>query len=123
MEGTMHKYIVVVTMALLMMACGKQESAPAPQPLVSGVELVNFDKTVKPQDDFYRYVNGSWLKTTKIPADKSEYGAFVKLSDDSEMRLRSIIEESGAKTQKASGSDEQKVGDLYTSFMNEQKLD
>ena len=46
--------------------------------------------TVRPQDDFYRYVNGTWLKTTKIPADKPDYGSFAKLSDDSEARLRGI---------------------------------
>src|SRR5262249_45611641 len=123
----MYKNTVITILALILAACGKPQPAAeapkAPKPLVSGIEVANFDKSVRPQDDFYRYVNGTWLKTAKIPADRGEYGAFVKLDEDSQTRLRTIIEESSAKPQKASGSDEQKVGDLYASFMNEKKLD
>ena len=123
----MYKNSVITILALILAACSKPQPAAeapkAPKPLVSGVEVANFDKSVRPQDDFYRYVNGTWLKTAKIPADRGEYGAFVKLDEDSQTRLRTIIEESSAKPQKAAGSDEQKVGDLYASFMNEKKLD
>ena len=104
-------------------ACGKSQepAAPAPKALSSGIETANLDKTVRPQDDFFRFVNGTWLKNTEIPADKATYGGFTKLRDDSEARLKSIIEESAAKPNKAAGSDEQKVGDLYAAFMNEAK--
>jgi putative endopeptidase len=123
----MYKNTVITILALILAACSKPqpaaEASKAPKPLVSGIEVANFDKSVRPQDDFYRYVNGTWLKTAKIPADRGEYGAFVKLDEDSQARLRSIIEESSAKPQKTAGSDEQKVGDLYASFMNEKKLD
>src|SRR6185369_6152166 len=123
----MCKRSVITVFALILAACSKPQPAAeapkAPKPLVSGVELANFDKSVRPQDDFYRYVNGTWLKTAKIPADRAENGAFIKLVDDSEARLRAIIEESSTKQQKAAGSDEQKVGDLYASFMNEKKLE
>src|SRR5262249_29728447 len=104
--------IVAFIIGLLAVACSKPEPPPvAKKPLMSGVELANFDKSVRPQDDFYRYVIGSWLKTAQIPADKAEWGAFDKLADDSEMRLRAIVEETADRTQKAPGSDEQKVGD------------
>jgi predicted metalloendopeptidase len=93
--------------------------APAPPLPPSGVALANFDREVRPQDDFYRHVNGTWLKTTQIPADKPQYGAFTKLVDDSELRMRAIIEEAAATPNKLPGSDEQKVGDFYASFMNE----
>jgi putative endopeptidase len=123
----MYKNTVITILALILAACTKAQPAAeapkTPKPLVSGVEVANFDKSVRPQDDFYRFVNGTWLKTAKIPADRGEYGAFVKLDEDSQARLRSIIEESSAKPQKTAGSDEQKVGDLYASFMNEKKLD
>jgi putative endopeptidase len=99
-------------------ACSKPS-----KPQASGVEVAHMDRSVRPQDDFYRFVNGTWLKNTEIPADKARYGAFIKLADDSEARLRAIIEEAAAKKDKAPGSNEQKVGDLYASFMDEAKLE
>lgn len=83
----------------------------------SGIALENFDRSVQPQDDFYRWVNGTWLETKEIPADKSNYGSFTKLHDEAQVQLRTIIEESAA-TKAAKGTDEQKVGDFYASFMN-----
>ena len=59
--------------------------APA---LTSGLFLQNFDRTVRPQDDLYRFVNGTWLKTTEIPADKSNYGSFTLLADGAEKPAR-----------------------------------
>jgi len=105
---------------VVLAACAGGTTAP---PLSSGVDLANFDRSVRPQDDFFRYVNGTWLKTTEIPADKARYGSFTKLRDDSEARLRAIIEESSVKPDKQAGTDEQKVGDLYNSFMDEARLD
>jgi putative endopeptidase len=87
---------------------------------VSGITAANFDQTVRAQDDLYRHVNGSWLKTTEIPADKSNYGSFTKLADDAQAQLKDIIEASAA-GKNAAGSEEQKVGDFYNSYMNEAK--
>jgi putative endopeptidase len=95
---------------------------PAATTLVSGIEPGNADAAVRPQDDLYRAIDGQWLAKTEIPADKSNYGSFTKLADDSERQLRGIIEESAAKAGKVAGSDEQKVGDLYASFMDEKKV-
>jgi predicted metalloendopeptidase len=50
--------------------------------LLSGIDLQFIDKSVRPQDDFYHYVNGKWLERTEIPADKARYGTFDKLRDD-----------------------------------------
>ena len=52
------------------------KTASAAQPLTSGIDQANFDKTVRPQDDLFRAVNGAWLAKTEIPADRSDYGAF-----------------------------------------------
>ncbi len=86
----------------------------------SGIVLDNFDHSVRPQDDFYRHVNGQWLKTTTIPADKSNYSSFSELSDRTEQQLLDIIQESARKD--ATGEPQQ-VGDLYASFMNEQHIE
>jgi putative endopeptidase len=111
-------------------ACGKSTETAAPQPataapkaMASGIDKAQFDPSVRLQDDFYRHVNGTWLKNHPVPPDKSNYGAFTKLADDAEKQLREIIEQAAAKADKKPGSDEQKVGDYYAAFMNEALAD
>jgi putative endopeptidase len=92
-------------------------------PRRSGVDRSGFDTSVRPQDDFFRYVNGGWLKRTEIPPDKAYFGSFILLRDLSESNLRAIIEEAAASTGNPEGSDARKIGDLYTSFMNEARAE
>lgn len=82
-----------------------------------GVSRENFDPGVRPQDDFYQYVNGLWLERTTIPADRPELGSFSVLGMQAEAHLRSIID-SVAALREPAGTDAQKVGDLYRSFMD-----
>ena len=84
----------------------------------SGIDLTALDPAVRPQDDLYRHVNGRWLASHEIPADRSMDGAFYKLRDLSEERVRAIIEDLGAATDAAPGSTAAKIGDLYRSFMD-----
>ncbi|HEX7115545.1 MAG TPA: M13-type metalloendopeptidase [Steroidobacter sp.] len=86
--------------------------------LQSGVYQQNIDASVRPQDDFYRYVNGRWLDATQIPPDRSNYGAFSLLQEEAERDLKAILEEAAA-SRAAPGTDEQKVGDFYASFLDE----
>jgi predicted metalloendopeptidase len=123
--------------ALLVTGCATSTPATTPAPTASatasatstavarslGVELKHIDATVRPQDDFYRYVNGNWLKTVQIPADRARYGTFIELLDKSEAALRAIIEETAASKERPKGSDAQKVGDLYQSFMDTQRIE
>ncbi|WP_332856076.1 M13 family metallopeptidase [Duganella sp. S19_KUP01_CR8] len=90
---------------------------------VSGIATQYIDASVRPQDDFYHYLNGEWLKTTQIPEDKSSWGTFAKLRDDVLPQLRAIIEAAEADKNRKAGSDAQKIGDLYASFMDEKKLE
>ncbi|MFT4045139.1 MAG: M13-type metalloendopeptidase [Solimonas sp.] len=109
---------------VLLAACGQQAPAPeAPKALTSGIDPANFDDGVRAQDDFYRHVDGTWLKKTEIPADKSNYGAFTKLDDDARQHLKDIIETAAGSADKKPGSDEQKVGDFYASFMDEARAE
>ncbi len=95
----------------------------APQRVLAlGVDTAHMDTSVRPQDDFYRYVNGTWLQTAKIPADKSRYGSFIELRDKSEAALKEIIEEA-ARAQAEPGSSSQKVGDLYRAFMDTELIE
>ncbi|WP_025820714.1 M13 family metallopeptidase [Shewanella marina] len=107
---------VAVALSLGLAGCGSQQGQP--QQLVSGIEKQNFDTQVRHQDDFYYSVNGKWLANTPIPADKSNYGSFSVLYEDSQKALKQIIEDAAAKQNKVAGSNEQKVGDFYESYMN-----
>lgn len=106
---------------MLVAACGKSTDEPAvvesEAPLVSGIDIHYMDSQVKPGDDFFAYVNGGWLENTEIPADRARYDAFAVLRDESQANVKAIIEES-ATGDFAKGSDEQKVGDLYKSYLD-----
>ncbi len=95
---------------------------PAAKAARSGVDPGGFNKTVRPQDDLFRYVNGGWIERVQIPADRGLYGSFVQLLDKSETDLRDIIEEA-AKSDAPPGSETRKIGDLYSSFMNEDRVE
>jgi len=89
----------------------------------SRVDTQYFDTTMRPQDDLFRYVNGKWLDTTEIPPDRSDYGAFSILYDENENRLRDIMSKLQSDPQIKADTDEQKIRDIYASFMNEQQLE
>jgi putative endopeptidase len=109
--------------AVDMPAAAPTSTASAPNVLISGIENANVDQTVRIQDDFYHHVNGTWLKNTEIPADKSGWGAFYELRELSVTQIRGIIEATAKNADKTPGSEAQKIGDLYASFMDESKLD
>ncbi len=104
---------------LVFTTCNKTEKKA---PLLSGVILKNMDTLVHPGDNFDAYVNGTWEKKNQIPADKASYGIFEILDDQSQMDVKKIIE-TAAKGNFKNGSDEQKIGDLYHSFMDSKTRD
>ncbi|GHD13611.1 M13 family metallopeptidase [Zhihengliuella salsuginis] len=82
------------------------------------------DHEVRPQDDLYRHVNGQWLATAKIPGDLGSYGSFMKLRDDSELAVRSIIEDSQAAVVAGHADERQaRIAALYSSFMDEEAIE
>jgi len=83
-----------------------------------GVDLANIDPTVKPGNDFYRYANGQWLDSYELPPDRSMFGSFVALQERSQERVRELVE-ALAGNHPEPGSVEQKIGDYYASFMNQ----
>ncbi|HET6764085.1 MAG TPA: M13 family metallopeptidase [Longimicrobiaceae bacterium] len=88
-----------------------------------GIDTTSFDRSVRPQDDFFRFVNGTWMKNTTIPADRSSYGSFIQLRDASENALHTIVERAASAPNRAPGSDLQKVGDFYASFMDTARIE
>ncbi|MBW8192333.1 hypothetical protein K0504_14945 [Neiella marina] len=132
----MNKTLLAASIALAAMtsACSdnKQTAAPEVTPeaaaveaapvLKSGITQENWDASVRHQDDFYLSVNGAWLKNTEIPADRSNYGSFTVLLEESQLALREIIERAAASEQ-VTGSEGQKVGDFYKTFMDEKAVE
>jgi predicted metalloendopeptidase len=98
-------------------------AAGAPTEPVSGIDTEGLSTTVRPQDDFNAYVNGTWLRENQIPADKQAWGSSAILNEESEKNQRAIIEELAGMTDLAPGTDEQRVGDFYSSYMNTEALE
>ncbi|HJT94946.1 MAG TPA: M13 family metallopeptidase [Mycobacterium sp.] len=84
----------------------------------SGIDLSHVDSDARPQDDLFGHVNGRWLAEYEMPADRATDGAFRSLYDRAEEQVRDLITEAAA-SKAAPGTDEQRIGDLYASFMDE----
>jgi len=96
----------------------------APQPVLrSGIDLQYADSSVRPEDDVYQYLNGKWLRTFQLPADKGVVGSFTAIEDTTEEQLRSIVESLDQASLSDGDADAKKLADLYASFMNEEQLE
>ena len=96
-------------------------NAQTPGTPASGVDRSGMDAAVRPQDDFFRYVNGGWLATTQIPADRSRFGTFDVLGDAAERNVRQIIEDAAAG--RVEDPDARRVGDFYTAYMDSARVE
>ncbi len=84
------------------------------------------DPDIRPQDDLFGHVNGRWLETAEIPADKGSWGSFVQLADDAEKQVHAIIEglaERVVAGEEGLGDDAMRIACLYASFMDEQAVE
>jgi endothelin-converting enzyme/putative endopeptidase len=120
-----------VALALGVAACSPQQTseqqnqqAKQEQPqqqLTSGLRLDAFNTDVRPQDDLFQFVNGTWYENTEMPADKSRIGSFLELRERNQERLRTLIETASAQ-EAEEGSNAQKIGDFFNSYMDVEKL-
>jgi putative endopeptidase len=78
---------------------------------------------IRPQDDLFGHVNGRWLDETEIPSDRSSWGPFVQLADVAEQQVRDIITSLAETPAEELDEDGRKIGDLYASFMDEERID
>jgi putative endopeptidase len=123
------KKLLIGSLAALLTACASQTertaapATPSASELKSGLDLAGFDRSVRPQDDLYRFTGGKWLAETDIPADRSSFGMFELMQQRAEGQTRQIIEDAARQANAAPGSDAQKIGDFYSSFMDEQRLE
>lgn len=95
--------------------------------LKSGIDPASFSSVIKPTDDLFRYVNGPWIDTYRLPDDRSRYGSFDKLAEDAENQVREILEDDGdnADSDKSSASERPatKSRALYHSFLNTEAIE
>ena len=83
----------------------------------AGFDPAELDTTIRPQDDFYAYVNSRWIESTEIPPEWSRYGTMQMVYERTEQQLKNIVQEA-ATNEAAAGTDSRKTGDLYNSFMD-----
>ncbi len=133
MNRSLNIALCILMSMLLLVACRQETPSPAEssagqpeasaepvaatEPLVSGVQLDALDPETRPQDDFYQFANGGWLDRTEIPEIYSGYTVYHQVYEDAEQALKAIIEEAAANPGDH-GSESQKVGDIYNSFMD-----
>ncbi len=94
-----------------------------------GLDLAGIDRSVAPGDDFFAFANGTWLKTTEIPADRAAWGSFAILAEEANRRTQDLIQQAAAGSGGSGGSDAaadadaRKVGDFYLAFMDEAAIE
>ena len=118
-----HVFTAVVALAsCLVLSTAKADSG---KPGIGdwGVDLSAIDPSVKPGNNFFDYVNGEWLKTAKIPADRSETGSFLNLAIKSENAMKAIVATLEAKPYKDLTAEEKKLRDLYDAFTDEAQIE
>ena len=96
--------------------------AAPPKAQPHGLDLAGMDRTVAPGDDFFAYANGAWVKRTEIPADRGSYGVGHEVADLTDRRTAALIKAAAA-AKAPVGSDLRKIGDCYTSFMDEKAIE
>jgi len=121
-----RRWILLATATAILSACqatGPEQAIEVENtPLISGVTLDHFDNSVRPQDDFYQYVNGTWIANTEIPPDRSSYGSFHILREEAAENVKVILEDLIASQTPTTG-DEAKATALYQTFMDETAIE
>jgi len=121
-RGAPH-FLMLLALSIASGACAQTGALDAGAPAVSGIETQYIDTNVRAQDDFFRFVNGKWLASTDIPADKASFGSFDVRYEESLAQLRDIVETASRDTGAPEGSDVRRIGNLYRSFMDEARLE
>jgi len=111
------RFLLLLVAAAPALPLSAQQSATT-----SGIDTAGMDRSVTPGDNFYDYANGTWLRDTPIPADRSSYGSFAILAGEIDERVAGLIQATAA-AKAPRGSEAQMVGDFYSSFMDESAIE
>ncbi|GAA0585058.1 M13 family metallopeptidase [Rhizomicrobium electricum] len=127
----MNRRLTIAAALLIMAGCSAPPPPPPPAPPPGpkatlgqwGVDFTGMDRSVKPGDDFYMFVNGKWQKDAVIPADRSSTGSFQTLAILSEKRMKEIVAELEAKPVDKLSPEEKKLRDLYDGFTDTKAIE
>jgi predicted metalloendopeptidase len=110
-KNTLSKVVMLALVTLGTAPLNAQEKKP-------GIDLSLMDKSVRPNDDFFNFVNGTWVKNTEIPADRTRWGSFDELRQKTDIDALSILEEAAKNPAYKSNTDQGKAINLYRSIMD-----
>lgn len=113
----MKRILLAITTVALIVSCNNKSAAPKPDILAA-----NLDSSVKPGEDFFEYANGGWLKKNPIPGEQSSWGIGNLVIEENLKRLREISEKAAA-ANAAKGSNDQKIGDFWSTAMDSTKIE
>ncbi len=116
MKKTNNKQLLFVIPAMMAFAVGQAQSNPAAKE--PGINVNYMDKKVKPSNDFFRYVNGTWLDNTAIPADRTRWGSFDELRQRTDADALAILKEAATNPTYKSNTDQGKAINLYKSILD-----
>lgn len=115
MKKQFNKGLLFAIPAILAISEGQAQTTPKKEP---GVNVSYMDLKVKPSNDFFRFVNGSWLDKTEIPGDKTTWGSFNELRQNTDKDALEILKEAAANPKYKSDSDQGKAVSIYKSVMD-----
>ncbi|TDE31430.1 M13 family peptidase [Flavobacterium ranwuense] len=116
MKKTSNKQLLFVIPAIMGFAVSQAQNAPAAKE--PGINVNYMDKAVKPSNDFFRYVNGTWLDNTEIPADRTRWGSFDELRQKTDADALAILKEATTNPSYKSNTDQGKAINLYKSILD-----
>jgi putative endopeptidase len=117
-----HMKLARFSISVACIVLGLSSATSNAESLKSGIDRTTFDTSIKPGDDFFQYVNGTWIAHNPIPPEFSRWGAFNKLRDDTTLALRGILEGLNDENQKLDG-ERLKLRDFYRTAMDEKKIE
>ncbi|RLD40515.1 MAG: M13 family peptidase [Bacteroidetes bacterium] len=114
----MNFFALAAIALLLLGACENTKKVKEEKTMTKAIDLASMDKDLRPGDDFFRFVNGGWMKENPIPPEHSTYGAFIILYEQNQEDLKQLVKEVSAEKDANNGSVSQKIRDFYNSGMD-----
>jgi len=118
----MKKQTLIASVLLVSSLTVLANTKPKSKGDFKAIDPKNIDTKVRPQDDFYHYANGMWIKNNPIPGTEVRWGSFSVLQDNTYKKLKGLLDEAAA-AKAPKGTNQQKVGDFYASAMDSAKIE